>query len=374
MRSLTARQIAHDRKTLRGRPALLERKWSRMAKSSFAFLRGAAPLWSQLFTEHPEFTREVPGAGPLVGDLHLENFGTFRGARGMTFQVNDFDETFVGPWAFDVLRLMTSIVLARSELGISGTEVLTLAEAALDGHGLAMGRGKPLVPPAIAALVAKADGAGNKSLLKKLDAKGKLVRDEEKTPEAPAALIKRVPQALREWQAGLLELHRPSAEALEVIDCTRRIAGTGSLGVERLQVLVHGDATPWLLTVKEVRGSPHDPRDASAQRLVEVMRRCLREPPVLFGASHLGRLPVIVSRTGPGEDKVSVDEYEPTQLISICQYLGYLSGDVHARGAGAKTRWSAKHRKHLIDVTVQLAGLHQQAFLELCALGQLHGR
>ena len=368
LKSLGALQVETDSAALRGRPELLERKWSRMTKSSFAFLRGSAAVWSVMLERNPKWLRGLPGRGPVVGDLHLENFGTFRSARGMTFQVNDFDEAFIGPWAFDVLRLLTSVVLARSELGISGTAVLTLADAVLDGHDLAMGRGRPARPSALEALVLKAGRAGNKSLLKKLDARGKLVRDPEKSPEAPAALVKRLPSALREWQATLPEEHRPSDASLEVIDCTRRVAGTGSLGVERLQVLVRGEGTPWLLTVKEVRGSPHDARPASAQRLVELMRKCLREPPVLFGASTLGTLEVIISRTGPGEDKVGVDEYDPTQLLPICRYLGYLSGEVHARGAGSKTRWSARHRRQLLDTSIELAGMHQQAFLELCRL------
>ena len=151
-----------------------------------------------------------------------------------------------------------------------------------------------------------------------------------------------------------------------MLDCTRRVAGTGSLGVERLQVLVRGDKHPWLLTVKEVRGSPADAQPPSAERLVELMRRCLRAPPVLLGASRLGTLPVIVSRTGPGEDKLSVDGYERAELLPMCRYLGYLTGDLHALGAKSRVRWSAKHRKQLFNVAMELAGLHQQAFLEFC--------
>lgn len=359
-------QAAHDIELLRGRPWLLRRKWSRMAKSSFAFLRGSAPLWAELLRRHPAFLRGIPGKGPIIGDLHLENFGTMRTARGMVFQINDFDETFVGPWAFDVLRLMTSIVLARSELGVPGTFVLTLAEAVLDGHELAMGKGRLAAPEAIHRVIAAGELAGNKTLHKRFGEEGRLVRDPEKTPEAPAALRKQLPATLREWQAGLPEKHRPADAALEILDCTRRVAGTGSLGVERLQVLIRGEKHPWLLTVKEVRGSPADPKPASAERLVELMRRCLREAPLLLGASRLGPLPVIVSRTGPGEDKLAVDAYERTQLLPICRYLGYLTGDVHAQGASSRVRWSAKHRKHLFDVAIELAGLHQQAFLEFC--------
>ncbi len=364
--SLAALQMAHDRSFLRGRPELLRRKWARMAKSPFAFLRGAAPLWAEVLRAHPQWLAGLPGRGPLVGDLHLENFGTFRGPRGMTFQVNDFDEAFVGPWAFDVLRLMTSVVLARPELHATGVEVLALADAVLEGHQLAMTRSRPVRPAGLERLVLAATNAVSKSLAKRLDSKGLLIRDPEKSPEAPKALVRLLPQALEIWREALVSSHRPSEQALEVIDCTRRVAGTGSLGVERLQVLVRGEAQPWFLTLKEVRQSPADERPPSAIRIVELMRGSLREPPVLFGASRLGTMPVLISRTGPGEDKVSVNAYEPRELRATCRYLGALAGDVHARGSGQKVKWSASHRAKLLDGVIHLVGVHHEAFLAFC--------
>jgi len=60
----------------------------------------------------------VPGAAPsapeglVVGDLHLENFGTYRGTSGaLCFDVNDFDEVAPGPLDLDLKRLCTSAML-----------------------------------------------------------------------------------------------------------------------------------------------------------------------------------------------------------------------------------------------------------------------
>ena len=48
-----------------------------------------------------------------VGDLHLENFGTWRDADGrLAWGVNDFDEAAVMPYVLDLVRLATSIQLA----------------------------------------------------------------------------------------------------------------------------------------------------------------------------------------------------------------------------------------------------------------------
>ena len=147
-----------------------------------------------------------------------------------------------------------------------------------------------------------------------------------------------VAAALAGWKPSL----QVAADALEVLDVTRRIAGTGSLGVERLLVLVKGDDAPWLLEVKEVRGSAYSSKAASADQLVSVMQRVLPRPPACFGASRLGRLPVVITRLGAKEDKLGVDELPPEALESYARYLGFLVGEIHRRGAS--TRWSAASR------------------------------
>lgn len=359
-------QLDADLARLGRRPALLERKWQRMARSPFAFLRGASPLWAAALAREPRLLRGLPGSASLVGDLHLENVGVFRAAGGVTFHVNDFDETFDGPIAFDVLRLLTSTLLARAELQVSGVKVLELAWAMLDGHDVGL-RGGVVRPPAfVKALVAEVNALPPVAVLKKkVDAQGRLVRTQEKTPPAPASVVKQVPAALETWRAGLAPSVRPEPGVLEVVDVTRRLAGTGSLGVERLFVLVRGDTAPWLLEVKEVRGSSAAGDGPSSERLVEVMRRALPRPPACFGASRLGKLPVVITRLAPKEDKLGVDEIPPEALEGYARFLGALVGEVHRR-TGATTRWTAAHRARALDGAQHLAGLHETAFLQFC--------
>ena len=77
----------------------------------FRFLRGTYYLWLVRVLE------EVPAVldsarVPLVGDLHVENFGTWHDRRQVRrWGVNDLDELAVGPWQLDLLRLATSAVL-----------------------------------------------------------------------------------------------------------------------------------------------------------------------------------------------------------------------------------------------------------------------
>lgn len=75
------------------------------ATDAFPFFRGTFYRWAQLWPEHcPEF-KDAP-AVRCVGDLHVENFGTWRDAEGrLVWGVNDFDEAHRLPYVFDLVRL-----------------------------------------------------------------------------------------------------------------------------------------------------------------------------------------------------------------------------------------------------------------------------
>ena len=79
-----------------------------MAANAFAFLRATFYRWAQLW---PETCRELCDAPAVlaVGDLHVENFGTWRDAEGrLIWGVNDFDETVNLPYTQDLVRLGAS--------------------------------------------------------------------------------------------------------------------------------------------------------------------------------------------------------------------------------------------------------------------------
>ncbi len=101
-------------------PTAFRAKFRTMAENPFAFYRGSACL----------FYADVAGSGPFAGvddawlaadgarriwiqgDLHAENFGTYLDAGGrLVFDVNDFDEAYVGPWTWDVYRCCASLGL-----------------------------------------------------------------------------------------------------------------------------------------------------------------------------------------------------------------------------------------------------------------------
>src|SRR5258707_12015887 len=94
-------------------PDLLPLRYSRMKATPFTFLRGAAAVMAADLAATPASGLMVQAAG----DCHCLNFGGFATPeRRLAFDINDFDETAVAPWEWDVKRLATSVVVATLDL------------------------------------------------------------------------------------------------------------------------------------------------------------------------------------------------------------------------------------------------------------------
>jgi hypothetical protein len=120
-------------------------KHKRMAESVFPFLRATFYRWVQIW---PDVCADPNKAPQIlsVGDLHIENFGTWRDVEGrLIWGVNDFDEAAIFPYTNDLVRLATSALLAIGETRLSATGKDACAEI-LDGYTKSLTQGgKPFV-------------------------------------------------------------------------------------------------------------------------------------------------------------------------------------------------------------------------------------
>ena len=90
-------------------------KHEQMAAALFPFFRATFYRWLQVWPDQCPGLDRVPHV-LSVGDLHVENFGTWRDLDGrLIWGVNDFDEAAVYPYTMDLVRLATSAVLAAQE-------------------------------------------------------------------------------------------------------------------------------------------------------------------------------------------------------------------------------------------------------------------
>ncbi|MEA2840009.1 MAG: hypothetical protein QOF41_1339 [Methylobacteriaceae bacterium] len=119
----------------------VEKKHDRMRESAFMFLRATYFRWAkQMPTLFPDLMKTP--AVLSVGDLHSENFGTWRDEDGrLVWGVNDFDEASIIPYAFDLVRLATSVRLAgKQEQKASHRAAAT---AIIEGYAAGLAKPRP---------------------------------------------------------------------------------------------------------------------------------------------------------------------------------------------------------------------------------------
>ncbi len=127
---------AYDRwlgSRLRILPADLKLKHRRIAEDPFSFLRGTFYRWAELW---PRVCADLAQAPHVlgVGDLHVENFGTWRDGEGrLIWGINDFDEATTLPYTNDLVRLCASALIAIEASSLA-TPPRRACESVLEGY------------------------------------------------------------------------------------------------------------------------------------------------------------------------------------------------------------------------------------------------
>ena len=109
-------------------PVAIRRKYRKMAADPFAFYRGSAPLFYADAAERDDpWADERTGRVWIQGDLHAENFGTYMDGEGhLVFDVNDFDEAYLGHFTWDLQRLVASVALMGWTKAIADEDIVDL--------------------------------------------------------------------------------------------------------------------------------------------------------------------------------------------------------------------------------------------------------
>lgn len=382
------RQLARDRAATQTFPALWPRKLQRMTASPLGYLRGAAALFYELLADHPELAAGPDGEGWLVGDAHLENFGAFRsedgrGTEAVVFDVNDFDEAIVGPFRWDVVRLLTSVILGGREIGSNGKQSVQLCSAILEGYAPALYQGQAGkdVPLAVRRLLDKVERRTHKDLLDHRTlrtATGRRFVRGDRYQDLEPELVSKAHAAFARYVEKLDPERSQARDHFIVEDVAFRIAGTGSLGVLRIAVLTRGKGeldSRWIFDMKAqgtpaaeaLLGPPPEP-ELPAERVLRATRACLVHPPRMLGSTDLDDSSLFVRRLLPQEDKLDLTRLRPEELPELARYLGALLGSVHRRGAirPPTAVWTAPEKALLTEHAIVIAGLHEAAYLALC--------
>src|SRR5918997_5598810 len=111
-------------------PEAFRQKFRKMAASPFAFYRGSACLfYADIKGEEDRWANERTSRVWIQGDLHAENFGTYLAGDGVfVFDVNDFDEAYLGHFTWDIKRMVASVALLAWSKAISDDDIASLIQ------------------------------------------------------------------------------------------------------------------------------------------------------------------------------------------------------------------------------------------------------
>ncbi|MFJ8136143.1 DUF2252 domain-containing protein [Streptomyces sp. NPDC096013] len=262
-------------------PELLPIRYGRMAASPFAFLRGSAAVMAADLASRPHTGLTVQ----LCGDAHLLNFGLYASPeRTLLFDLNDFDETFPGPFEWDVKRLAASVAVAARENGHSDTKAHRAALEAAAAYRTALRelarKGElavwyeridadsllPLVRSArhrrrVESSLTRARRRTSLHALGKLtetvDGRRRIVHDPPLLEPAGAADTASLRKIFSDYRSTLSEERRLLLDRYRFVDAARKVVGVGSVGTRCFIVLLAGrdQDDPLFLQIKEARKS-----------------------------------------------------------------------------------------------------------------------
>jgi hypothetical protein len=306
----------------------LVEKRKKMQESVFAFLRATFWRWAETA---PVLCPDVADAPQVlaVGDIHLENFGTWRDADGrLVWGVNDFDEVAEMPYVLDLIRLAASALVAGSASAAKAKEVCASLVA---GYREGLQHPRPVVLDRdfdwLRALVVVSDKKRAK-FWRKLDA-------------GPSEVA---PARFREALAASMP------EAGIAMDTCRREAGVGSLGRPRWVGRAEWRGAPVVREAKALvpsawsraRGAEHAPIRCAEiangpyramdpwYRIVMPEARLRHDPEARLDG-------LVVRRLSPNNRKIEAESDDVDALLTdeMLRTMGLELANVHLGTAGA---------------------------------------
>ncbi|UVH59344.1 DUF2252 domain-containing protein [Variovorax paradoxus] len=334
-------------------PERLAMKYEKLRSSPFVFLRGTCHLFYDRLPADALFVK-APTAW-LCGDAHLENFGSYKGDNRLAyFDLNDFDEAALAPVTWELVRFLTSILVAGDSLRASRDDANALCKVFLDGYAGALALGKArwverdtaggLIHDLLAKLKARTRPEFlDKRTERKKNGRRLILLDEEHALPADRADQDRAKKLVAAFAAT-----QNNPGFFEVLHVAHRIAGTGSLGVERYVVLVKGKGSPdgnYLLDLKQAPVSslvPHLKKikqpvwPSNAHRVVGLQRRMQAVSMAFLHPIVDGKSSYVLRDLQPSEDRVTLDVRHTglDQVRDVIGEMGQMMAWAHLRSSG----------------------------------------
>ncbi|MFI1361779.1 DUF2252 domain-containing protein [Streptomyces griseochromogenes] len=345
-------------------PELLPIRYGRMSASPLAFLRGATAVMAADLAVQPHTGLTVQ----LCGDAHLLNFGLYASPGGTPlFDLNDFDETFPGPFEWDVKRLAASVAVAARENGHSGAKMRAAAQAAVTGYRTAMRRlaglgelavwyeqvdGDRLLPlvhsarhrrrleSSLTRTRRRTSLQAYGKLTELVDGRRRIIHDPPLLEPAGAPDMASLRKTFSDYRSTLPEERRHLLDRYRFTDAARKIVGIGSVGLRCFIVLLTGRDTDDLLflQIKEARTSvleehlPSGPYVHPGHRVVAGQRLLQSATDIFLGwmSGPQGRA-FYWRRLRDTKGSAEVAGMDPADLLAYARLCGTTLARAHAR-------------------------------------------
>jgi uncharacterized protein (DUF2252 family) len=357
MSKLSDRLIAFNKGLL---PDMVQLKYEAMTENAFRFYRGTCHL----------FYEDLANAGalplsPLVwicGDLHIENFGSYKGDNKMVyFDLNDFDEALLAPASYELTRMVTSIFIAFDSLDIEPEKALKMARLFVKNYCSTLAKGKAIsIDPRTAKgivcdFLTAANDSTEKDIIKKLTVgkknKSVLLVEDAQHFKVDKKLRSELKTHINEW----ITTSSDGPYNYKVKGVVFRLAGTGSIGVKRYLFLLKSTNTKnkyLFVDMKQARPSSVLPYTTvqqlqwptEADRVIAIQQRMQNVSSSLLSATVFREDSYVIQQLQPVKDtikfKLLKDEYR-----DIYQVID----DMAALTASAQLRSGGIHGSAIID-------------------------
>ncbi|MFV5516286.1 DUF2252 domain-containing protein [Acinetobacter gerneri] len=337
-------------------PQFLPMKYKLMASGAFRFFRGSCHLFYEDLSQKQ--TWQDANKTWICGDLHVENFGSYRShSKVVYFDLNDFDEAVLAHPTWEISRFLCSVFLAGRELDLSDQALKTIVDLLFDEYINALKKGKAyaIEKESIQGILKKyIKSVETRDELAFLDSKSKLLSNQKREwiidNKKYFAIDDKVKKAqlINYFSDYLNTLSSPQAKNFEVQDAAIRVAGTGSIGLKRYVFLVYqNDSQSFsLFDVKQAQNSsltltPYIKLEQpnwknQAERIQTIQEYMEYVTPGWLSRINIDEEHFIVKELQPEQDKMdfSACKDKPKKLTDACHYMARLVAYSQLRSAG----------------------------------------
>jgi uncharacterized protein (DUF2252 family) len=333
-----------------------------MSQNAFRFFRGTDHLFYEDLSKH--ITWQDDTKAWICGDLHLENFGSYKGSNGVVyFDLNDFDEALLAPATWELVRLLTSIYVAASSGEYAANLSESLCNKTVAAYLQTLKLGKPVIVERETAKGLLRHFLQQVQLRKQKDFVAQRLVFNKKKPSLLIDKIKLYPleneqkEKLIKFISAWLKKNEPQKK-LEVLDAVHRVAGTGSVGLDRYAFLTYDGEKYSVLDLKEARTSSVEPYvnikqpkwDNEAQRVVTLQTRIQQVSPNMLNYLVMDNKSFVLKALQPSQDRMELSacNNDLTQMSKIVITMGQLA-------ASGQLRSSGRQKSSIADDLIALA-------------------